>query len=116
MELLGKTIGKNIKAFRDQFGYTQEHVAAFLGIDRSLLSYFETGDRELSLVHLSKLADLFGVEVEEFMQDNPVQKSAMVLAFRKEGLDEKDMKAIAEFQKVVKNYVAMKKLLDHEQK
>jgi hypothetical protein len=38
----------------------------------------------------------------------------MAVAFRKEGLEEKDLKAIAEFQKVVKNYVNMKKL-DHEQ-
>lgn len=75
MEMIGRTIGKNIKAFREQFGYTQEHVAGFLEIkDRSLLSHFENGDREISLVYLSKLADLYGVEVEDFMETNPVQK------------------------------------------
>ncbi len=115
MEMIGRTIGKNIKAFREQFGYTQEHVAGFLGIDRSLLSYFESGDREISLIHLSKLADLYCVEVEDFMENNPAQKTAMAVAFRKEGLEEKDLKAIAEFQKVVKNYVTMKKL-ENEQK
>lgn len=39
----------------------------------------------------------------------------MAVAFRKEGLEEKDLKAIAEFQKVVRNYVTMKKL-ENEQK
>jgi transcriptional regulator with XRE-family HTH domain len=116
MKKIGETIGKNIKTIRDQFGFTQEHVAGFLGLkDRSLLSLYESGDREIPLVYLSKLADLYGVEVEDFMVDNLELKSAMAVAFRKDGLDEKDLKAIAEFQKVVKNYITMKKL-DHEQK
>ncbi len=89
-------------------GYTQEQIANFLAVDRTTISHYETGVREASLVHLSKLADLFGIEIEDFAESNLINKSGkMAFAFRREGLIEEDLNSIASFQKIVKNYLHM---------
>lgn len=103
---LGEIIGKNIKEYRNQFGYTQDHLAKYLGIDRSMVSHYERGEREISIIHLEKLADLFCIDVDVLTENNEkVRKAELAFAFRKDGIDEQDIKSIADFQKVVKNYI-----------
>ena len=55
-------IAKNIKLLRQASNYTQESVASFLGIGRSAYSNYESGDRELPLSCMEKLADLYGCD------------------------------------------------------
>jgi transcriptional regulator with XRE-family HTH domain len=108
-------IGSNIKAYRNIFGYTQDHLAKFLGIDRSTISYYERGEREISVIHLEKLADLFCVDIDNLVENNPeLRKADLAFAFRKDGLDDLDLKSIADFQKVVKNYIKIVKLAKGE--
>lgn len=61
MEISYKTIGANIRAARKAAGLTQEHAAERIGI--SLLHYgrLERGERNVSLTHLTMIADAFGV-------------------------------------------------------
>ena len=97
-------------------GYTQDQIAKYLGVDRSTISHYETGDRDASLVHLSKLADLFGIELEDLSEPDGVNKAAnLAFAFRRDGFDEQDMESIASFQKIVKNYVKMTEILKSEE-
>jgi transcriptional regulator with XRE-family HTH domain len=112
---LGKVIGDNIKAYREKFGYSQENLANCLGVDRSIISHYENGNREISIIHLNKLADLFANEVEDLIEENSIERNANIaFAFRREGMDNQDLNSIASFQKVVKNYLKITKLLKSE--
>ncbi len=103
-----KIIGKNIKLFRNKSLFTQENVANYLGIKRELLSYYETGERKASLDLINKLSDLFGVELKDLLEENFEEtKINVALAFRANGVDEKDLGTIANFRKIVKNYLKM---------
>ncbi|MEI6883547.1 MAG: helix-turn-helix transcriptional regulator [Bacteroidota bacterium] len=103
---LGEIIGNNIRVYRQKFGYTQTHLAEYLKIDRSTISLYESGDREISVIHLENLADLFGVELDCLVESSPEMHTAdLAFAFRKQDLDVQDLKSIADFQKVVKNYI-----------
>ena len=59
-----KECGKRIQQLRIQKGYTQEILANRLSIDRSLLSYIESGKRGCSVDLLVQLSDVFGVSLD----------------------------------------------------
>lgn len=63
-------IAKNIKLLRQASNYTQESVASFLGIGRSAYSNYESGDRELPLSCIEKLADLYGCDAYMLYEEN----------------------------------------------
>lgn len=106
------TIGKNIKLFREKFNYTQNEIADYLKFkDRAIISYYEKGERKIPLESLTKLADLYGIELEDFFTEEPKEQLLnKVFAFRKEELKPNDYNEIAKFNKIVKNYLKLKKL------
>lgn len=115
MEIM-TVIGRNLKDYRLKMGYSQDQLAKYLGVDRSTISHYETAEREASLVHLSKLADLFGIELEDLSEPDAVNKAAnLAFAFRRDGFDEQDLESIASFQKIVKNYVKMTEILKSDE-
>jgi len=61
---INQVIGKNLSSFRDNLGYSQQQVADYLKVDRSLIAHYERGKRDISILHLQKIADLFNVELE----------------------------------------------------
>lgn len=108
-----KIIGKNIKAFRNRLGLSQDQVADFIGVDRSLVSNYESGKREVPLAQLEKLCDLFAIEIEDLLEEDAINQNAnLAFAFRTDGVNQKDMESIASFQKVVKNYIKMDSISD----
>lgn len=56
--------GTAIRQLRIQTGYTQEELAKVLNIDRSFLSYIESGKRGCSVDLLVQLSELFGVSLD----------------------------------------------------
>lgn len=97
--------GKNIAALRLKLKYSQEDIEDFLGINRASISYYENGTREVPIEHLTKLADLFGVELYDLMEDEEIaQKANTAFAFRANTIGAADMKTISEFKRIVKNY------------
>ena len=105
-------ISKNIRSMREASGFTQEQVAQFLGIGRSAYSNYETGDRELPLEVMERLADLYGCDMYFlYEEDADVVKNMLTTAFRVDNLSADDMKQIARFKAVVKNYLKMDMLL-----
>ena len=57
-----------LRDLRKAFGYTQYDVAAVLGVVRQTYAQYETGKRVPSAETLYKLAGLYQIPVEEFMQ------------------------------------------------
>lgn len=114
---LKQIVSENLKNYRQNLGLTQEQVSEFLDVDRSTISHYENGEREISLVHLKKLSNLFGVEIEELLEkDSSLRSANFAFAFRSDGIVQEDLKSIASFQRVVKNYVKMVKLSNEERK
>ncbi len=54
-----KTLGERLREAREYLGFSQEEVAAFLGVSRSALSLIETGQRKVDALELKKLAGLY---------------------------------------------------------
>ena len=106
-----KAIGSNIKKIRDRLGYTQDDLANYLKVQRPLISYFETGERECSFEHLERLAALFHVDLADLLEeDENAQTLNYAFAFKTNELNTTDLDSIADFQLVVKNYMKMKNL------
>jgi len=105
-------IGRNIKAYRDINGFSQETVANFLDVKREMISYYENGSREIPFDVLTRLSDLYGVELSDFYEeDENLVKENVACAFRTDGLEKADLETIADFKAVVKNYLKMNNLL-----
>lgn len=111
---LQNIIGSNLQAFRTRLGLTQDQIAEFLEVDRSLIAHYERGTNEVTYVHLKKLSILFNIEVEDLLEENSALRELnFAFAFRADGLEATDLKSIAEFQRVVRNYLEMESL-SHE--
>lgn len=105
------TIGKNIKLFRKKSGISQADIAAFCGINREVLSYYENDNREVSLLHLEKIAEFLNIEVDVFLEENPKEiKPELELTFRANELSATDFESIVYFKRIVKNYLKMKNI------
>lgn len=101
-----------MKALREANSYTQEQVAAYLGINRSAYANYETGEREAPIDVLEKACNLFGCEIELlFDQDEKAVKNMLVCAFRADNLSENDLREISAFKEIVLNYMKMERLL-----
>ena len=105
-------IGRNVKNYRENLHYTQDAIAKFLGVKREVISYYENGKREIDLLKLEKLADLFNIELEDLLNDDStIREPKIAFAFRSDGLNESDLEKISEFQRIIKNYSKMNVLL-----
>ena len=75
---------KFIRELRVKKGLSQIEVAKKIGISRSSYIKFEQGKTELSLSEAAKLADMFGISLEEMktgLKPNHVKYKQMILAF-----------------------------------
>lgn len=57
-----------LKELRKAYSYTQDDVAAALGVIRQTYSHYETGKRSPSPEMLFKLAGLYNISVDDLMQ------------------------------------------------
>lgn len=58
---------EHAKKLRLSLGYTQQHVADYIGCSRSYLCYIEKGKRQPSLEKLGKLSILYSVTTDELL-------------------------------------------------
>ncbi len=108
-----KIIGNNLKAIRQQLGFSQESIAEYLGVKREMISYFENNQRDISVDQIEKLANLFGVDEDYFFdENNSIVDSELAFAFRSNSSMSSDsLKKVALFKKIVKNYILMQSKL-----
>lgn len=62
-----KTIGKNIRTFRHQHGWSQEDVANRLGISIPAFSKIETGVTDINLSRLEQIANIYEIDVVQLL-------------------------------------------------
>lgn len=112
INLMKEVISANLKALRSATGYTMEQVARMIGVERSAYANYESGMREMPLRLLEKAADLFGVELALlFEKDNQAVDNMLLTAFRVDELNDDDLKEVAHFKRIVKNYLKLSKKL-----
>ena len=68
-----KTIGKNIRTFRHQHGWSQEDVANRLGISIPAFSKIETGITDINLSRLEQISNLFEMSVVQLLTFNDLE-------------------------------------------
>lgn len=104
-------IAMKMKNLREKAGLNQTQVANFLGIDQSYISKLEKGERPFNLDVVEKLCDLFGCTTNEIMSDG-TQGESLSFAFRADVIENEDLVAIAEINRIALNLSHMKKLLE----
>ncbi len=108
-------IGRNIRYFRDNLGLNQEELALYFGNTREEVSYYETGKRTIPTEVISKAAKLFGIDEYDLYETDPeLAKTYVAFAFRADVLNPDDLQHIADFRKIVLNYLNMKKVISDE--
>lgn len=105
---LGEIIGDNIKSYRKTLGFTQNDLAKFLKVSGTMITYYEQGTRDINMDNLQKLANLFNIELSDLLEENEhIINLNSAVAFKKDSLTKNDLSAIAEFRKIVKNYIKL---------
>jgi transcriptional regulator with XRE-family HTH domain len=70
METLNqKEIGKRISLLRKHKGYSQDELARLLEISRPSLTQIELGNRNLSVIELKKIANLFSISIDKLLSE-----------------------------------------------
>ncbi|SDB27424.1 helix-turn-helix domain-containing protein [Eubacterium oxidoreducens] len=105
-----KLLGSNLKKIREFENMTQSDVARFLGIDQSMVSKYESGERIISSDSLEKLARLFCCPVKDLLTSNDVSPKGK-LAFRTDGLTFEDNCILADINAIILNQIEMDEVL-----
>jgi len=73
------SVGDNIKRLREEREMTQQQIAELINMHRSNYSKIESGQRELSVSALDKIAKYFGITIDELVNmDGSVPKEVTV--------------------------------------
>ena len=100
-------LSENLKLLRLRMQYTQQQVADFLSISQPAYVKYENGATEVSMENIERLAGLYGVSEYDLLENNVEQMQAKTaFAFRKNGQNV-NLEQIAQFQKIVNNYLEM---------
>jgi transcriptional regulator with XRE-family HTH domain len=105
------SIGIKVKHLREQSRLTQTQIANFLGVDQSYISKCEKGERQFNVDLLEKLCNLFGCSMPD-MLNNDSQVETLNFAFRAAAIEDDDLVAISDINKIALNIREMKKLLE----
>ena len=98
-----ESLGKNIKSIRGQKGLMQKEVALVAGLQASNYSKIESGQRDISVEALDKIAMFFGMTVDEVIHFEDAKMPAAVKVEDKTAnekvqlisqLDEEDKQAV----------------------
>jgi len=95
-----KTLGERLRRAREYLEFSQDQVAAILGVPRSALSLIETGQRKVEVLELKKLAALYKRPVGYFTGDEEEESFGAAvkhLARKVAELSEEDRKEVDQF-------------------
>ena len=65
-----KQLSKKIKDLREARGLSPEELADRLGFAKSTVWAYESGKKQVSVVHLERLADFFEISVDSLLERN----------------------------------------------
>ena len=104
-----KLVGKRLKEARENMNYSQQKVADYVDKTREQISYYENGSREIGLSLLTKLATLYGKNIDYFIgMDN--DEAELQMAFRSDNISKEDQEKIEWARNFVNNLYELKHL------
>jgi len=68
---LQRIVGRNLRRYRLERGYSQEAFADFMGVHRTYMGGVERGERNLTLRTLEKIADFLEIDPRELLDEPP---------------------------------------------
>ena len=110
MSSIIRIIGKNAKRLREANAFSQSNIADFLGVDQSLISKFEKGERTINVDLLEKLAVLYGCRLSDLNEES-LAEQRIKIAFRANTLSADDLHVIHDIKRVAMNCIFMTELL-----
>jgi transcriptional regulator with XRE-family HTH domain len=79
-----RLVGSNVRRCREASGFSQEDLAARIGVDQGYVSRLEAGARNPTIVTVWHTAEALGVEpVELFQASEPIDKNQKAKARRR---------------------------------
>ena len=66
--MVTKKFGERVRELRAQSNMSQEKFTLLIDMDRTYLASVESGKRNISLENISKIADGFGITLEELFK------------------------------------------------
>lgn len=101
-------LARNLRIIRERLGFSQSEVAGVLDISQPAYSKYENNEIVPSAEVIKKLANLFNVDEYTFYESNSENFTAdLAFAFKADEIDTDDLKQIAKFNKIVRNYLNM---------
>lgn len=97
-------LGQRLKGARETLGKSQEDVSQDTGLSREMISYWESGTRNPSMIQLSKLADYYGLNISMFLHPDAPD---MRVAFRSKNLSEGDREVVYWARRLLSDYWAL---------
>jgi transcriptional regulator with XRE-family HTH domain len=73
---LQRTVGQNLRAFRQAQGLSQEAFADELGVHRTYMGGIERGERNLTLKSLERMAERIGIDPLRLLDGGSPTRSA----------------------------------------
>lgn len=98
-------IGNNLKKLREIAGYKQQEVSDYIGIERGAYANYESGSREMPYDLLLNVCELYGTDLASILDE--VFQEDLACAFRIDTQNTEDIKEIAQFKQIVRNYLKM---------
>lgn len=80
---MAKKLYIKIKQLRKNNKFSQSYIAKELGISRPTYIQIENGERELTFSEINKLADIFGISVEELISEKKYPRKISVFLDKK---------------------------------
>jgi transcriptional regulator with XRE-family HTH domain len=105
-------LGKNLTYYRQLRGLSLKQVAEYLNVPEATYESFELNSRDLTLVHLIKLEDLLYVDMFDLLESDVSLHTEQFESVKLSEMELGDLKAIAEFHRIIMNYIKIKKIYD----
>lgn len=77
-------ISENIKLLREQYGLSQKELGQIAGVSDKAVSTWEQGIKEPRMGAIQKIADHFGIQKSNIIEDNGLQSQSVSLTPRDE--------------------------------
>lgn len=104
-------VPERLEEARQHSGYTQEQVAAGLGVSRAMVSYWESGARTPNDRQLVGMARLYGVEVDKLLAEEPIEDSeafaAMMFRGAEKRLPDEARRGLRDFERFLDTYAEL---------
>lgn len=100
-----RALYERIKEARTELHLSQDHVAKFLGVNRTAIVEIESGKRKVSADELGKFSELFQIPADELLNGRSTEMPVQMFARRFGALDEADQQEILnliEFKRMMK--------------